>query len=237
MKEIFSVYPQEYPWHNQTVHDHVVHNQTVKVQTSLPLHFSWRHVRKQPLSHALGGISSAHISTFQPTSAQPIPILRHIFDIPCAHLDFSTDICAADPRSTPYIQLSLRTCRLAVILSASEESDKRSIPHENKSIISFTQILHYVQDDRTVSFQQILHYASGFLQDDRKKRLPSGWQEETLYGRTIAILHGIGHHASLQNSYFQYITIKPIGQSPQKNRWLFSMLVCNVLNLNKIKDG
>ena len=71
----FNVYPQEYH----------LHNQIVKIQTSLPLHFS-RHVRMQPLFCALGGISSAHISTFSLTSAQGIFNSRSPWQLPYAHL-------------------------------------------------------------------------------------------------------------------------------------------------------
>ena len=44
-----------------------------------------------------------------------------------------------------------------------------SIPTENKSIISFAQILHSVLDDMTVSFYQILYYACGFVQGVRTR--------------------------------------------------------------------
>ena len=70
-----------------------------------------RHVRMQPLSYALGGISSAHISTFSLTSAQANHVTRSDGHSLCACLTFSTDICAADPRSTAYIQYSLRMSR------------------------------------------------------------------------------------------------------------------------------
>ena len=56
---------------------------------------------------------------------------------------------------------------LSVILSVSEESDKHFLA-DNKSIISYTQILHFVQDDKTVSFYQILHSACGSVQDDKR---------------------------------------------------------------------
>ena len=56
---------------------------------------------------------------------------------------------------------------LSVILSVSEESDKHFLA-DNKSIISYTQILHFVQDDKTVSFYQILHSACGSVQDDNR---------------------------------------------------------------------
>ena len=61
-----------------------------------------------------------------PTSAHETLILRPERHFVSAHLTFSTDICASKPRSTPYAASSLRTCRLAVILSVSEESAKNS---------------------------------------------------------------------------------------------------------------
>ena len=65
----------------------------------------------QSLSYALRGISSAHISTFSLTSAQANHVTRSDGHSLCACLTFSTDICAADPRSTAYIQYSLRMSR------------------------------------------------------------------------------------------------------------------------------
>ena len=49
------------------------------------------------MSYALRGILSAHVSPSQLTSAQAIPVLRHIFNIPCACLDLSNDMCAEKP--------------------------------------------------------------------------------------------------------------------------------------------
>ena len=63
--------------------------------------------------------------------------------------------------------LSVILSVLSVILSVSEESDKHFLA-DNKSIISYTQILHFVQDDKTVSFYQILHFACGSVQDDKR---------------------------------------------------------------------
>ena len=60
---------------------------------------------------ALGGISSAHISAFSLTSAQANHVTRPERHPLCACLTFSTGICAADPRSTAYIQYSLRMSR------------------------------------------------------------------------------------------------------------------------------
>lgn len=65
----------------------------------------------RPLSYAMGGISSAHISTFPLTSAQANHVIRSERHPLCACLTFSTDICAGDPRSTAYIQYSLRMSR------------------------------------------------------------------------------------------------------------------------------
>ena len=48
-------------------------------------------------------------ATFSLTSAQANHVTRSERHSLCACLTFSTDICAADPRSTAYIQYSLRT--------------------------------------------------------------------------------------------------------------------------------
>ena len=48
-------------------------------------------------------------ATFSLTSAQANHVTRSEGHSLCACLTFSTDICAADPRSTAYIQYSLRT--------------------------------------------------------------------------------------------------------------------------------
>ena len=50
--------------------------------------------------------STATISAFPPTSAQPIPILRPERHFPCACLGFIPDKCAADPRPTALRDLS-----------------------------------------------------------------------------------------------------------------------------------
>ena len=49
------------------------------------------------MSHALRGILYAHVSPFQLASAQLIPVLRHIFNILCACLGLSNDMCAEKP--------------------------------------------------------------------------------------------------------------------------------------------
>ena len=118
-------------------------------------------------------------------------------------MDHRETLCQTILRSRQPKMSTFPTCQLSVILSVSEESDKPLLPTENKSIISFAQILHSVQDVRTVSFYQILHYACGFVQDDsergfvqdvskldsvhynRKKRICSGCQEEALYDRLL----------------------------------------------------
>ena len=51
-------------------------------------------------------------ATFSLTSAQANHVTRSERHSLCACLTFSTDICAADPRSTAYIQYSLRTSLL-----------------------------------------------------------------------------------------------------------------------------
>ena len=49
------------------------------------------------------------ISDFLPTCAQAIPFLRSERHPPCALLGISSDICAGNPPSKPYFQLSLHT--------------------------------------------------------------------------------------------------------------------------------
>ena len=71
-----------------------------------------RHLRRQSPSHAVFPTFPAHISTPKPTSAQPNPDSRPESYPLCALLGISSDICAADPLPTPYIQLSLHTSQL-----------------------------------------------------------------------------------------------------------------------------
>ena len=66
------------------------------------------------------------------------------------------------------------SCTITSFWASAKNLINLSIPTENKSIISFAQILHSVLDDRTVSFYQILYYACGFVQDDRKKLCLTG---------------------------------------------------------------
>lgn len=56
-----------------------------------------------------GRHSPCALLPFSLTSAQLIPVPRHIFNLPCAHLISSTDICAEEPHPTPWVASSLRT--------------------------------------------------------------------------------------------------------------------------------
>ena len=68
-------------------------------------------MRRLSSIYALESISLAHISTFSSTCAQANHVTRLERHSLCACLTFSTGICAADPRSTAYIQYSLRMSR------------------------------------------------------------------------------------------------------------------------------
>ena len=75
-------------------------------------HFSdpfTRHVCRQPSTYALYGILHAHFSVFLLTSAQTNLDSRFVRHPPCALLRISPDICAGNPPSKPYFQLSLHT--------------------------------------------------------------------------------------------------------------------------------
>ena len=61
-----------------------------------------------------------------PTSAQANLVLRPGWHSLCTHLGHFPDMCVAESSYTLYKASSLRTCRLAVILSGSEESAKKS---------------------------------------------------------------------------------------------------------------
>ena len=86
---------------------------------------SW-HVRMRPLSYALGGILSAHISTFPLTSAQANLVTSPEGHSLCACLGFSHNICAGDHqytlwnvfllRTSPGRDNGARTCRSYIIL-------------------------------------------------------------------------------------------------------------------------